>query len=192
MATTDVLTLSEARKALRIPDSVSTHDADLLDSYIPAVTTMVEDIVGPVVIRQFATTHHGGSPSVVLAGKRVVSVTSVVENGTTLTGTDYVLSSGILYRGSQTYLQNFTDGLNTVVVTYTAGIAATTATVPANIKLAARLILAHLWQSDQQGFRPEFGSPDESSEQTPAGFAIPRRAYALLEPYAASSLLGFA
>ena len=73
-----------------------------------------------------------------------------------------------------------------------AGIAATTATVPANIKLAARLILAHLWQSDQQGFRPEFGSPDESSEQTPAGFAIPRRAYALLEPYAASSLLGFA
>ena len=59
-------------------------------------------------------------------------------------------------------------------------------------RLAARLILAHLWQSDQQGFRPEFGSPDESSEQTPAGFAIPRRAYALLEPYAASSLLGFA
>lgn len=194
MAAEDLLTLAEARGALKIPAAVTTMDADLSALYIPAVTTIVEDIIGPVVIRSFTDTVEGGG-SVLLALRPIVSVTSVTEQGTTLTaGTSYVadLSAGIVYAGSALATRGFLSGVDQVVVTYTAGRVANTAAVPANVKMAARIILAHNYQADQQGFRPDLGSPDGATVLTPSGYAIPRRAYAYLEPMSTTAIPSFA
>lgn len=190
MAADDLITLDEARAALRIPDSVTGPDADLSTLYIPAITAMVEDVTGPVVQRPVTQTLHGGG-AVVLA-HMPTSVTSVTVDGIALTEFTADLSAGIIRAGTSTSVTAFSPGLNAVVVAYVAGIAATTEAVPAPIKLAARLILAHLWQVDQQGYRPQFGQPDDSPTVTPSGFAIPRRAYALLEPYSHRTFPGFA
>ena len=188
MAVDDILTLAEARGAIRLPASNTSADTDLAGLYIPALTPIVEDIVGPVVQRSFTVVKNGGDGPLMLATHRLISITSVTESGVTLVaGTDYVaeLSTGMLHRGTSTSVHtHFASGVNAVTVVYVAGVATSTATIPASIKIAGRIILAHLWQADQQGYRPDFGNPDESIAQTPAGFAIPRRAYALLEPYA--------
>lgn len=194
MAATDLLSLAEARAALRLPASDTSRDADIATTYIPAVTALVEDIVGPVVQRSQTITTAGGTSAVLLEPSRLVSVTSVSDGGTTLAASDYAVdvAAGIVYRGGTTSRLCFLPGVNGVAITYIAGLAATTAAVPAPIKLAARIILANLWQGDQQGYRPEFGTPgDDSTVETPAGFTVPRQAYALLEPYALSSLPSF-
>ena len=190
---TDILTLDEARSHLLLATSDTTRDDDLMGTYVPAVTPVVEDVVGPVVARTLTHTADGGEPGVLLP-HRPVSVESVVENGTTLTAEDYTVSlaSGIIWRGSATSSTAWYAARGAVVVTYTAGAYASTEDVPANIKLAARLILAQLWQSDQQAYRPEFGGPDPSMEATPSGFAIPRRAMALLNGGASDRMPGFA
>jgi hypothetical protein len=121
-------------------------------------------------------------------------VTSVSESGTTLVdGTDFVadLAAGIIYRGSSGSRLRYASGVGSVTVTYTAGVATAPADVPANIKLAVRIILAHLWQADHGGARPDFGEPDAGTVETPAGFAVPRRAYALLEPVSITNLPAF-
>lgn len=190
---TDILTLDEARSHLLITQGDTTRDDDLAGTYVPAVTPVIEDVVGPVVARTLTHTADGGEPGVLLP-HRPVSVESVVENGTTLTAEDYTVSlaSGIIWRGSSTSSTAWYAARGTVVVTYTAGAYASTEDVPANIKLAARLILAQLWQSDQQGYRPEFGAADPSVEMTPSGFAIPRRAMALLHAGSSDRMPGFA
>ena len=154
MADTDVLTLDEARDALRFATGDTTRDDALVGAYVPAVTSVVEDVVGPVVRRTVTHTANGGEGSVLLP-TAASSVTSVVEDGTTLTaGADYVssLSAGIIYRGSSTGRTTFADGVGSVVVTYVAGLCDTTEDVPANIKLAARLILAATFLSDEHAF----------------------------------------
>lgn len=193
MAVTDLLTLDEARSAVRLPSGVDAHDSDLIDQYVPAVTTIVEDITGPVVARTVTHTAAGGSGAVLL-GHPPVSVTSVaVDGGALVEGSGFVadLAAGIVYAGSSSSRATFAGGVGSVVVTYVAGGAADTASVPAAVKLGAGIILAHLWQASRQGFRPDFGTPDDSTETTPSGFAVPRRAYALLEPYAPTAA-GFA
>jgi hypothetical protein len=188
---TDILTLDEARTHL---GQVATErDDDIAGTYIPAVTAVVEDVVGPVVARSLTHTADGGEAGVLLP-VRPVSVESVVENGATLTAEDYMvsLSSGIVWRGTGTSSTAWYAARGAVVVTYTAGAYADVYAVPAHIKLAARLILAQLWQSDQQAYRPEFGGPDTSMETTPSGFAIPRRAMALLNSGAGDRMPGFA
>ena len=194
MADTDVLTLDEARDALRFATGDTTRDDALVGAYVPAVTSVVEDVVGPVVRRTVTHTANGGEGSVLLP-TAASSVTSVVEDGTTLTaGADYVssLSAGIIYRGSSTGRTSFADGVSSVVVTYVAGLCDTTEDVPANIKLAARIILAATFQRDQQGGRPEFGTTgDGATVTTPSGHAIPRDAYSYLEP-SSGAMPGFA
>lgn len=189
MASTDVIGLADARKALRLADSDTSHDTDLGSIYVPAVTPVVEDIIGPVISRSFTYTGNGGSSSIVLPHVGV-TVTAVTEDGTSLTAsTDYVVDSavGIVYRGTASGNATFSSGTQNVVVTYTAGIAASLSAVPAGVKLAARIILAAMWQADQQGIRPQFSTRQGNTElgktRTPSGYTIPTRAYELLEPY---------
>lgn len=180
MATTDLLDLDEARAALRFGNTTTSYDADLAEVYIPAVTAPVEDMIGPVVSRSFTHTADGGHDCVILPHVGV-TVTAVTEDGTALTAdTQYHYNSGagIVYRGGDTAPIDFASGHGVVVVTYTAGLAASTAAVDPAIKLAARLILAATWQSDQQGSRPEIGSTTTpGTANTPSGYEIPRLAW---------------
>lgn len=178
----DILSLDEARKAIRVPQNDTSKDADLQATYIPAVTAVVEDLVGPVMQATRTFTTSGGDRLLILPTEPV-SITSMVESGVTLVAdTDYVVSlvAGIIYRGSSDAPLNYATGTQNVVVTYVAGPYAASTNVPANIKLAARIILAHLWQADQQGYRPDYGGPDNDVVTSPSGYAVPRRAVELL------------
>ena len=184
----DILTLPDARAALRLPAADVSNDADLLATYIPAVTFIVEELAGP------QTSHIGdswtadGGTSSILLPTAVTAVTSVVENGLALvaeSGYFVDLVDGIVTRGSRLVPLIFLPGRQNVVVTYSAVVVAA-----ANVKLAARIILAHLWQADQQGARPQFWTNDVEVVMTPSGYAIPRRAYELLRP--SSNVPGFA
>lgn len=181
----DILALADARSALRLPAGDTTNDADLTATYIPAVTTIVEDVSGPIMARTGLTWARDGGKPYVLLPSAATAVTQVTETGTVLVASvDYTvnLAAGVITRGSVQQPYIFLPGQQNIVVTYNVGTAATSADVAANVKLAARIILAHLWQADQQGARPEFGSNEVDVVSTPSGFAIPRRAYELLRP----------
>lgn len=181
MASTDLITLDEARKALRLPASDNTNDTDL-EMYVSAVTEPVEDVIGPGVSQSFTRNFDGGRNSIVLLGHGGVSVTAVTESGNPLTAdSDYVVDTvaGILMRGTYLAPRPFFYGRQNIVVTWTAGPFATTASVSPTVKLAARIILRHLWISDQPG-RAGGGGSGEQMASTPSGFAIPARAMELL------------
>lgn len=184
----DILTLADARAALRLPATDTSNDADLTATYLPAVTSIVEDLAGPQLTQTKTWTTDGGRTTILLP-TAVQSVTSVTETGVVLVaGVDYTtnLKAGIITRGSTQTPYVFLPGQQNIVITYVAG----TGTIPANVKLAARIILRHLWQVDQQGFRPQFGAPDADTVQIPSGYAIPRRAFELLRP--SQNVPGFA
>lgn len=184
----DILSLSDARSALGLPTADTSNDADLSATYIPAVTVIVEDVAGPQTTHTGSTWTADGGVGAILLPSVVTSVTSVVESGATLVaGDDYTvdLNSGIVYRGSTSAPTLFVFGRQNVVITYSAAV-----TAAGNVKLAARIILAHLWQADQQGARPDFGTNDVEIVVTPSGYAIPRRAAELLR--ASPNVPGFA
>lgn len=179
----DVLSLDDAREAIRLPSTDTSKDAQLTATYIPAVTAVIEDLVGPVMQGQRTYVADGAGGMILLPALNLVSVDAITEAGVALTAaTDYAVdaAAGIVYRGTAVDPIDFTGGRQAVEVTYTAGQYATSADVPANIRLAARIILAHLWQADQQGFRPDYGGPDNAVVVSPSGYAIPRRAEELL------------
>ncbi len=70
-----------------------------------------------------AENHPGGKCAFVLRKHPAASITMVVENGTTLTATDYTYdaTSGLLWRGDGTVGQQWHPGPNAVSVTYTSG-----------------------------------------------------------------------
>ncbi len=181
----DILDLPGARAAIRVQATDTSHDSDLTATYIPATTVIVEDQVGPVMTRTGLTYTRDGGRSTISLPSATTGVTQVTETGTVLVANqDYTvnLASGIVTRGSVQQPYIFLPGQQNIVVTYNVGYAAAPANVKANVVLAARIILAHLWQSDQQGYRPQFGAPDNDVVMTPSGFAIPRRAASLLRP----------
>jgi len=173
-----LISLADARSALGTVATNTVKDEDLR-SYLAAVTSIIEDVTGPILplTGQVWTVDGGGSQ--VLLPSAVASVQSVTDTGVALTsGADYTvnLRSGIVTRGTLLYPFRFLPGVQNVTITYTVG----GSTVPANVALAARIILRQLWLvSGQQGNRPAMGSP-ESVSSAPVGFAIPNAALELL------------
>lgn len=180
----DILDLTDARKALRLPAADTSNDADLTSTYIPAVTSVVEDVTGPVMSAGGRTWTTDGGGYAICLPYTVTAVTTITENGATLVEAngDFTvnLSAGIVYRGGQRAPRTFLWGRQNIVITYAAGAYASAAAVPANIRLAARIILNQMWTADQQGLRPQFGTPQADLVATPSGFLIPNRAYELL------------
>ena len=192
MAAEDLITLAEARNALRLPAGSTSRDADIASTYIPAVTPLVEDVTGPVVRRPFTHTTAGGSRAVLLP-RAASSITSVTARGVALAADRYTadLAAGVVYAGGPLTPGVFDGGVGDVVVAYVAGLCADTASVPVNIKLGARLVLAWSWQNDQQGRNPDAAAAGPELVQTPSGFWIPAAAYAYLKPSDAT-MPGFA
>ena len=191
MTTPDLLTLAEARAALPLPASDTSKDADLMDIYIPAASSAVEQIIGPVIIREFTRNFDGGTCQIVLPHRNVLIVSQVIDLGTELEESEYVLDvvTGILTKGFVNSPMPFFYGIKSVTVTWTAGIAADISDVAPAIKLATRIILAHLWRADQQGHRPT-PAAEVGVFTSPAGFAIPHRAAQLLSPWAHPAEIG--
>jgi len=183
-----IISLAEARAGLGLAQANTVKDEDLR-TYIAAATPVIEDIVGPVLRTTRVETFDGGAPTIALSWHPIISVGNVIESfgsntqftltlqdvfaGSGLDAYGYTvdLGEGVLVRRSLGVASLFAGGVRNVQVTYVSGRTA----IGGNILLATRRLIRHLWQSEQQGFRPAMsGSPDKSVGHTPSGFAVPK------------------
>lgn len=182
-----IINLDDAKAALQMSTTDPAQNDDLR-LYIAAATPVIEDIVGTVVAKTVIQKFAGGR-SLLPLWEIPTAITSVVENGVTIT--DYTLddTAGIIYAGTQTTARNFTAGHNMVVVTYTAG---NGNVIPQNVRLATRELIRHWWQIGKQGLRAApVNTTAHMDVWTPSGFAVPRRVMELCKP-SQRSLGGFA
>jgi hypothetical protein len=184
MATRDLLTLVEARSAVNLPVGSTTHDVDL-QLFITGISGRVDKLCGPVVQRAVTgERHNGGRSKVLLNLQHVASVTSVVEwVGTTQTAltaeTDstkpangFLLDSGEggiyawVWRRSGNGDATFPAGRRNVVVAYTAGRYAATASVDETFKLAAGSVLRRIWKREQSSWAQTPGFFEDTENPT--------------------------
>lgn len=194
----DLLTLSEAKRALNIEATDDDHDAELA-SFITAVSQAIDDRCGYVVKRTITATY---SPDEYMNGSLILteapasptadnSITTVTEYSsgtaqvlaaetvTTSTSYDYSFNprTGIVSRRSTWAATNFA-GQNVVVV-YVAGRYDDTASVAPKFKQAAAMMLKHLWVAEQGvGGSAVFGASDLGTSVP--GFSVPNAVLELL------------
>lgn len=178
MAPTDLVTLAEAKDQVNITDSSADSE---LPRFISSATGVVERYVGPVVHRTVTETFNGGGRTVLLGWRPVVSVTSVTEDGTALASDGYRVAteSGVLTRMAGPSASRFAAGVASVVVTYVAGQAANTAAVPGHIRMAALIIIQHMWETQRPAAAGPFSQAADDYDPRYA-YSIPRRALELL------------
>lgn len=194
-----IVALNVAKKWLN-KSLTATDDDDEIRDLLDATTPVVEDVVGPVVVRQFSevqqcghshrrynadTYHHGyyqpfyRRPSEFVLGRKqaiaLVSVLPVLTGGVTydVATLDLDLPTGIVRRldgGS------FHGPLR---VTYTAGFRV----IPGNVRHGTKEIIRHAWETQRGHATARPGLGDEDLVQTPSGFLIPRRAMEWLRPH---------
>lgn len=174
-----LLTLDEAKAQLNI--TTTSHDVEL-QAYIDSVTAMVEWYVGPVEPRTVTETVNGRGPTLALTQIPVVSLTSLtplVLGGLALEVAGLVVDTerGIIRReiGDPFYGGPWT-------ATYTAG----RGSIPPTLNLAGRMLVQHLWRTQQGPGRPGLGGNDDYDVNQPVpgfGYAVPNRVLQLLQPY---------
>lgn len=182
-----LISLADARRGLGTTAANTVKDEDLR-TYIAAATPIMEDIVGSILRQSRVESYDGGSTQINLLWPPLISVTSVIESygsssQRTLTAQDIFagsgldsygytvdLVSGIITRRASGVAMPFAAGKRNIQVTYVAG----RSSVTGNILLATRRLIRHLWQQEQQGFRPPMSGPDTSMGTTPMGFAVPK------------------
>ncbi len=172
----DILTLDQARDALGwAADRNPERDAELLSLYIPGVTETVVGICGRMEDRRDSWS--SDDPSPLTTPWPTATIKSVTVGSTAITG--FTFAAGVLTITDPAY----TSGDMTTVV---AGGLPT----PASVIEAAGIILAHRWNASKQGRAGGSAVRGEAAESTPIGYAMPRRAEQLLEPY--RTVWGFA
>lgn len=160
MATLDVLTLEEAKNAVNLSQSRVGNDEDVLEVAVTAVSLLLDDLCGPVVVRTI-TDELVDAPlgDLYTIKSPLYSVTSLKEyvNGTATTLTaETHLAAGTyrivgqvgdhdrhIERRSSWALTPWSYGQ--VLITYVAGRFTSTETVDARFKKAAAEILSGNW-----------------------------------------------
>jgi hypothetical protein len=171
-ASTEWVGVDDLKLHLNIPDNDPTNDVEL-DLMLEAAQDAVAGLIGPVLWRTITETRTTSLGSLVLNQFPVLSVSSIQQDSSPLTGWTVDLTTGKV------------DGLPRnaqVVATYVAG----RATVPAAVALATLIIAAHLWDT-QRGNSPSALPVDNDLQLTGtfgSSFAIPNRAAELLAHYA--------
>jgi hypothetical protein len=171
-----VISLAVAKKHLNI---TSTTDDEEIRSWLAAVTEVIENKVGPVVVRTVTDERHDGNGrSLWLRNTPAISLTTVLPwltSGTTYAAADLRLSpeSGRVERKDGL---PFTGG--PFAVTYRAG----RAIIGENISQAAAVILKHLWETQRGPQLPSLQGQDDTTLIPGMGFAVPNRALELLAP----------
>lgn len=172
-----ILSLADAKKHL---NKTGTIDDDEVRTWVEATTRAVEWFVGPVVPRTVTEIHdRAWAHQLALLQPPVLTLTSLAAvrtGGTSYTAAEFDVDqdTGIVSR---------LDGgriAGPLRATYTAG----RRIIPAHFSAAARIILQHLWRTQQGPGRPQMGTGDfDVSEPIPGlGYAIPNRALQLLDP----------
>lgn len=179
-----IVPLATARDALNLPAAATVDDEELRLT-IAAATVIIEHIAGPVLPATVVERRSGGGLMSLSLYQRADSITSVVEDGTTLTASDYALDEhAILWRGSRRGAGAWSDrGVANVVVTYTVG----APVVGPDIIHTARELVIHLRRS-QTATRPVMGSTSPESTMV-AGYLVPNRVVEGLAAHKAATTL---
>ena len=182
-----IVGLDEVKTHLNIPLTDSSMDEELR-SFIDSGSDLAESYVGQVLGRRTFTSelYDGGTEFIRIRNPKVISVTSVYENGALVSSSNYVLdyTGQRLYRiGSGTlYATNsygyWTAGMNNISITYVAGYV----NPPMAAKQGVLEIIRHLWQT-QRGAINVMSRTQSGDElyNTPT-YSLPRRAMELLDP----------
>jgi len=167
-ATLDVLTLAEAKAAVKLTES-NASDTEIA-RWTTAVSLRLDELVGPVVRRTVTDELDGGDACVYLTTYPVASVTSVTEYDytgvpTVLTqetntvkptagyrlrrySANSTLFGNEVVRRDSGWVTQFVEGDSNVVVAYAAGRFVDTASVDDRFKQAAALMLKNVWRSE--------------------------------------------
>lgn len=137
-----LMSLADAKRSLNIPATTTTYD-DELREYMEAVTRVVEDFIGPVVIRSYTRRLWGYDYIVRLPHTQVREISSV-----TVTLDDSTVDPTLLLVDTLTGIVRYKDGVSRfpygeIDFTYTVG----RDYVEPNWSLAAKLILQSNWRS---------------------------------------------
>lgn len=198
MTVVDLLSHDEGLEAIQNIQCDLTVDQDaVFRQMVTAVTVLIEQRTGPVVQRSTTDTFDGTGGYKGYAGwggrvtlplkSRPLSITTVVESGTTLASTDYVLDPdvGFLYRRSGEFDTTWAWGRRNIVVTYMrgrvndSGVAITTTLlVPPTFKIATGITLRHLWSGQKGMSSGTFGG--DMGYAGPAPWALPKQAIDIL------------
>lgn len=180
-----IISLADAKAHLNI---TTTTDDEELRAFIEAATIVVAQVRDETIVRATVVEDHyvqHWMDRIALQQSPVISLTSIVsldhQGVWDLTDLDLVQTSGVTYvllgRAIGGHLR----------ITYVAGYSA----IPATYTLAAKIIVAHLWETQRAaavaGARARFIGDTEDQVMV-AGYAVPREAIELL----GFPLLGFA
>lgn len=145
-----LVSLDDVRRYLNV--TATTNDEELRQFLLEA-TDIAERLTSRQLRRKsFTEAYSANGPYLSLKQQPIISVTSVTEDGVTLTaGTDYTVDTalGILYRGSTLSPLYWHAGQDNVTVVYVAGEANPSPTA----QLLVKEITRHLWRT-QRGASP--------------------------------------
>lgn len=155
-----LVSLADARAFLNNND---TADTDELVAFIEVASVKCQETTSrawtPTTV---VDSRCGGSPTLFLSREPIVSVTSVVEDGSTLDASAYTARAhGMLRRAFGVWGDD-------VTVTYVSG----DGVIPATVRQGILLLLQHLWTT-QRGGSSRVGS-DETWDPS-AAYTLPRR-----------------
>lgn len=168
------VSLSEVKDHLNLaPERLQSDDE--LRTFINAATSAIEARVGPLTRRTITEVHNGGVSGILLRQPPALSITSVTENGSTVTGFSLSPGGGVLTKTNGYSRSAWVDGYGNVTVSYVAG----RTYIPADIRQAVLELIRHLWttQRGQQGQRRQ----DEFV--VGQGYSLPNRVLELIAPY---------
>lgn len=176
---TEIASLTEVK--VHLNKISNADDTEILDM-IAAADSVVEFYTGPVITKTI-TERHRDSSAIALYRPPVeslTSVTAVYSTGTSWTVGDLDVDevAGIITRANG---QPLYGGPWDVV--YDAG----RATVSGNIKLAHKIILKHLWETQRGSMKQLPINGGEVPMVTGVSYAVPRRALELLRPDSAAA-----
>ncbi|MFF2094860.1 hypothetical protein [Streptomyces sp. NPDC058202] len=171
-----IVSLADAKKQLNIPDDETSEDVEIL-GFVDAATAAVEEQLGTIVEPRTVVDELDFRRSVtsfLLQSVPVISLTSL----TSLDGTrSWDVSPGAAHvdkdSGRVTLLGATISG--SAIAIYQAG----DLSPGANVRLAAKIIIQHLWETQRGTMGVQLGGDGEP--YVPGrGFAVPRRAIELL------------
>ena len=174
-----IVTLADAKAQLNILASDTSADVEL-QSFVDAATAAVETQLGQVVDQRTVVEQLDFASSLtafLLRSVPVISLTSLVSLDGSQTWT---VTPPVMYVDGASGCVTVLSGplvKGSVLATYQAGYTS----VPANIRLAALIIVQHLWETQRGAMGVQLGG-DSDNYVAGRGFAIPRRASELRGP----------
>jgi len=190
IAATDAPLVSLADIRTHLGAGTTAGDLQLYDFAARATDACERYTNRPWRTKTIVEVHDGGAGALLLRRQPIVSLTSVVENGTTLGAADYTLkaNAGQLFRGGPLTRLRWWPGVGTVTVTYTVGPA--DGIVPDDVIGGVLEMVRHLLTSQRGATNLPRQDAGGSDWAPGAGYSIPRWVEQLWAPHVVPSVSG--